>query len=198
MRTHYSARLAGTRLAVVTLVGLLALDARRVAAQDTTAGLVQDTSAGAVTDTTPMTLVVAVFPGPSGAAQAMGDMKTAHRTDHFQSYAVVSKDSKGKVNVQQKQGKKGAAANSTSTKAIDGAIALLGHPAQTALTPSDSSTGKKAGISAADAEKIGAILAPGSSAIVFVVADEYLDDMDSAMQQAHAKQVLDAKLQPQR
>ena len=40
------------------------------------------------------------------------------------------------------------------------------------------------------------MLTPGSSAIIFVVADPYVDGIDSAMHQAHAAQVLDAQVLP--
>jgi hypothetical protein len=40
------------------------------------------------------------------------------------------------------------------------------------------------------------MLAPGNSAIILVVAEPWLTDMDSAMEQAHPLQILDAQLLP--
>ena len=195
MRTYRSSCLAGIRLGLVMLAGPLALGVSSVAAQDTTAA-----RAAAAQDTTAMTLVIAVFPGQSAAKRAMHGMSKAQQVGHLEAYAVVSKDQKGKVSIiQAKRAKKGATPSSRrASNAVDGAVALLGR--RSATGPSDttgSAAGTKMGISQEDVDKIRSALTPGNSAIVFVVTDPRAGDMESAMQQAHAKQVVDAKLQPQ-
>ena len=80
---------------------------------------------------------------------------------------------------------------------MDGVVALLGRPPSGGLTDTAGYTaGTQAGISKPDVDKIQRMLTPGTSAIVFVVADLWVGDMNSAMREAHAKQVLDAKLLP--
>ena len=190
MRTCRSSYLAGVRFGLVLLAGPLALGVSSVAAQDT----------AAAQDTTAMTLVVAVFPGQTAAKQAMHDTSKAQQVRHLESYAVVSKDQKGKISIiQAKRAKKGAPSSSRrASQAVDGAVALLGRRSTTG--PSDTTgyaAGTQVGISQADVDKIRSMLTPGNSAIVFVVADPQVGDMESAMQQARAKQVVDAKLQPQ-
>ena len=199
MRTCRSSCLAGVRFGLVMLAGPLALGASSVAAQDTAAARA---AAAQAQDTTAMTLVIAVFPGQSAAKKAMHDVSKAQQVGHLEAYAVVSKDQKGKVSIiQAKRAKKGATPSSRrASNAVDGAVALLGR--RSAAGPSDTNTtgsaaGTQMGISQADVDKIRSMLTPGNSAIVFVVADPRVGDMESAMQQAHAKQVVDAKLQPQ-
>jgi uncharacterized membrane protein len=195
MRTYRSPCLAGVRFGLVLLAGPLALGVSSVAAQDTAS-----VQAAAAQDTTAMTLVIAVFPGQTAAKKAMHDMSKAQQVRHRESYAVVSKDQKGKISIiQAKRAKKGATPSSRrASQAVDGAVALLGRRSTTG--PSDTTgyaAGTQVGISQADVDKIRSMLTPGNSAIIFVVADPQVGDMESAMQQAHAKQVVDAKLQPQ-
>jgi uncharacterized membrane protein len=195
MRTYRSPCLAGIRFGLVMLAGPLALGVSSVAAQDTAAA-----RAAAAQDTTAMTLVIAVFPGKSAAKKAMHDMNKAQQVGHLEAYAVVSKDQNGKVSIiQAKRAKKSATPSSRrASQAVDGAVALLGR--RSATGPDDTTgyaAGTQAGISQADVDKIRSMLTPGNSAIVFVVAEPQAGDMESAMQQAHAKQVVDAKLQPQ-
>src|SRR5919199_3005988 len=181
MRTYRNSRLAGIGFGLVMLAGPLALGVRSVAAQDTAAA-----RAAAAQDTTAMTLVVAVFPGQSAAKRAMHGMSKAQHVGHLESYAVVSKDQKGKISIiQAKRAKKGAPSSSRrASQAVDGAVALLGRRSTTG--PSDTTgyaAGTQVGISQADVDKIRSVLTPGNSAIIFVVADPQVGDMESAMQQ---------------
>lgn len=187
MRTDRGSRRAGVHVRMAVVIGLLTLGAR--------AGAAQDTSAAQAQDTTPMTLVVAVFPDQAAATQAMSAAQAAPSADHLEYSALVSKDQSGGIRVRQKHGKKGASSDPRASKAVDGAIALLGHPANSPLRSTDSTAVSQAGLSQADANNLQAMLPPGGAAVIFVVAEPYASDMDSAMQQAHAKQVLDAKLQ---
>jgi len=190
MKTYRDSRVTGARFGPVMLAGILALGVRP--------GAAQGSEAMQARDTTRMTLIFAVFPGQTAAKQAMRDMKTAQQVGHLESYAVVSKDQNGNVIVQQKQGKRGATPSSSrASKSVDGVVALLGRSPSGGPTDTAGYTaGTQAGISKPDVDKIQRMLTPGTSAIVFVVADLWVGDMNSAMRQAHAKQVLDAKLLP--
>ncbi len=157
----------------------------------------QETGAVAAPDSAPISVIFVVFPGETGAQQAMDNMAATQQDQvvHLESYAVVSRDAKGGLSVHKEQGKSGAQASPRAGKTIDGVVALLGKTA--APTPPERTTGRnEAGISTANADKIQAMLTPGSSAIIFVVADPYVDGIDSAMHQAHAAQVLDAEVLP--
>jgi hypothetical protein len=191
MKGYRDSRVTGTRFGLVMLTGILALGARP--------GAAPGSEATQAPDTTRMTLIFAVFPGQTAAKQVMGDMKTAQQVGHLESYAVVSKDQNGHVSVQQKQGKKRATPSSSrASKSVDGVVALLGRTPSGGPTDTAGYTaGTQAGISKADVDKIQRMLTAGTSAIVFVVADSWVGDMRSAMEQAHAKQLLEAKLLPQ-
>jgi hypothetical protein len=57
-------------------------------------------------------------------------------------------------------------------------------------------TGSAVGIPRADINAIQSSLAPGTSAIVAVVDELWVADLERSLHQAHAKQVLDRKLAP--
>jgi hypothetical protein len=175
-------------------------------------------------DSAPVALILAVFPGPNGAQQAMRDPSMAQQLSSAQSYAVVSKDKKGKVNVQKRPGQKGRQSNARANNAIDGAIALLGKPPQTGANadtnanpnananpsananpnanPSanagaqPSGAASQAGMSQADADKLSSALPAGNSAIILVVDDPSVAAADSTMSQAHAQDVTNVVLVP--
>jgi hypothetical protein len=188
------------------LTGLLMARGPLAVAQDRTAAQAQDSA--------PMTLIVAVFPEPTGAGQAMSQMPSAQKAQ-VQSYAVVSKDANGKVKVQDKKSKKGAQ-GARANQSVDGAVALLGQrPNQggnanaARQNPSDrqnapnqqnpsqqTASAQQAGVSQADADKISAMLPPDNSAIILVVPATDVAPMDAALQQASPNQVVGAELVP--
>jgi hypothetical protein len=188
MRTHCGTRHVTVLLGLGAFAALLAGSARVSAAQDA--------ATTAASDTAPMSIIVAVFPGPTGADQAMNSMNPG-QTANVESYAVVSKDKSGHVKVHQKHAKKGSRHAAQANQAIDGAIALLGHPLrgdQQSNAPSQAEM--QAGLSPDNMGQVEHILLPDNSAIVFVVDTPDVSNVDSAMQQAHASQVMDAKIQP--
>jgi uncharacterized membrane protein len=179
MKTYRDSRLIGACFGLIMFVGFLALGVRP--------GVAQRSDATQAQDTTRMTLIFAVFPGQSGAKQAMDEMERAQKekVEHLESYAVVSKDQKGNIKVQEKRGE------------IDGVVALLGRgPTGGPNDTATSAAGNPAGISKANADKIRNMLTTGNSAIMLLVPASHVGDMHSMMEQAHAKQVLDAKLLP--
>jgi hypothetical protein len=184
------------------LTGLLVLGAHPAAAQGRSGAQAQDT--------TPATVIFAVFPGPAGATNALNDRATARELGR-ESYAVVSKDRNGKVSVQKRHerssaptaGAAGAAARSATP--VEDVIVMLEAPAvDTTGRPADSSgyaaggrrtAGTRTSLSQADTRKVQDALEPGTSAIVLVVADPSVDSVNSTMQKARAKQVVNAPVQ---
>jgi len=179
MKTDRNSRLTGARLGLAMLAGLLALGVRPGAAE--VRGVAQ------AQDTTPMTLIFAVFPGQTGAKRAMDKMERGQKekVGHLETYAVVSKDQEGNIKVQEKRGK------------IDGVVALLGRvPTGGPNDTATSAAGNPAGISKENADKIRKTLTAGNYAIMLLVPASHKGDMNSIMEQAHAKQVLDAEFLP--
>jgi uncharacterized membrane protein len=171
-------------LAALGLVCLVAAGARPAAAQQPTGGQVSDSA--------PMALIVAVFPDQAGAGQAMKQMPSDQKAQ-VHSYAIVSKDANGKVTVKDHKSRKGAQ-GARANKTINGAVALLGQSPQ--QSGRDSTSGKKAGMSQADANKVSAVLPPDNSAVLLVVPATETSPMDAALQQANPTQVMDAEVVP--
>jgi uncharacterized membrane protein len=147
-------------------------------------------------DSTPMSLVYAVYDGEKGANEAYAAMKDAQQKGviRIDSFAVISKDQKGRVHVKSTQ-KKGA-----RTGAVIGAlIGVLGGPAGAVAGAAAGGgigylTGNAVGIPRDRIEEIKSSLTPGSSAIVAVVEERWVSDLESSLRAAQAKQVLDSKL----
>jgi hypothetical protein len=97
------------------------------------------------------------------------------------------------VNVKNRKSRKGAQGD-RANKTIDGAVALLGESPQ--QSGRDSTGGKKAGMSQSDANKVSAMLPPENSAVLIVVPATDTSPMDSALQQSHPTQMMDAELVP--
>lgn len=171
-------------LSALGLMCLVAVGARPVVAQQP--------AGGQVSDSAPMTLIVAVFPDQATAGQAMKQMPSDQKAQ-VQSYAVVSKDANGNVKVKDRKAKKGAQGD-RANKSIDGAVALLGQSPQ--QSGRDSTSGKKAGMSQSDANKVSAMLPPDNSAILIVVPATETSPMDAALQKAHPTQVMEAEVVP--
>jgi hypothetical protein len=173
MRTYRSACLTGV------LAGLLAVSSAHPAIGEVR-------GIGPAQDTTRMTLIISTFPGTAGAKQALDNMRRDQpaMVGQLKSYGVVAMDQKGNVTVQEQHGK------------VDGVVALLGKPPSGGAM--DSAAANRAGLSAANAEKVRGMLTPGSSAIILMVPAAHASEMDSAMKQAHAQHVMDTPLQPGR
>lgn len=173
MRTYRSACLTGV------LAGLLAVSTVHPAVGEVR-------GIGPAQDTTRMTLIISTFPGTAGAKQALDNMRRDQpaMVGQLKSYGVVAKDQKGNVTVQEQHGK------------ADGVVALLGKPPSGGAM--DTAAANRAGLTAANAEKVQRMLTPGSSAIILMVPASHASEMDSAMKQAHATRVMDTPLQPAR
>jgi len=138
------------------------------------------------------TLVYAVYNGQDTATEVFKTMKSAqHDTgERIESYAVVSKDLKGKVTVRD-QRKRDAGVGAV----LGGVIGLLGGPAGVAAGAAAGGavgylTGEAVGIPRDKVESMKASLTPDSSALVVVLEDKWVKDAERDLNQAHARAVI--------
>jgi uncharacterized membrane protein len=148
---------------------------------------------------TAQSLVYAVYDQETGALDAFKAMQQAQRERviRMQSYAVISKDTKGKVHVQRSNQKKGTIAGTV----IGGLIGALGGPAGAAVGATAGgvagrATGEAVGIPTQDIKTIKQSLSPGSSALIAVVDERWADDLSRSLQQTEARRVLESKIEP--
>jgi uncharacterized membrane protein len=144
----------------------------------------------------PQSLVYAVYDSPNGAADAFKAMKETQKKGviHIDSYAVVSKDDKGKVHVHSTQ-KKGARAGAV----VGALVGAIGGPAGAAVGAAAGGgigylTGNAVGIPKQDIDTIKTSLQPGTSALIAVTDEMWVADLEQSLREAQAKQVLDRKL----
>jgi uncharacterized membrane protein len=138
------------------------------------------------------TLVYAVYDGQDTATQAFKTMRSAQGEtgERIESYAVVSKDLKGKVTVRD-QRKRDAGVGAV----LGGVIGLLGGPIGVAAGAAAGGTvgyltGDAVGIPRDKVESMEQSLTPGSSALVVVLNDRWVQDVERDMNQAHARAVI--------
>jgi uncharacterized membrane protein len=141
-------------------------------------------------------LVYAAYDGENSAGQVFKTMKANQKAtgEKILSYAVVSKDLKGKTRVRdqrERDAKVGAV--------IGGAIGVLGGPPGVAAAAAAGGsvgylTGNHVGISKDTVDKMKASLTPGSSALVVVLEDRWVEDVQKGLQQANARQVIAEKI----
>jgi len=138
------------------------------------------------------TLVYAVYDGQDTAAQAFKTMKSAqHDTgERIESYAVVSKDLKGKVRVHDQRSR------DTGVGAVlGGVIGLVGGPAGVAAGAAAGGavgylTGEAVGIPREKVDSMQSSLTPDSSALIVVLDDRWVQDVEHDLNQAHARAVI--------
>lgn len=137
-------------------------------------------------------LVYAVYAGENTATDVFKSMRSAQSStgERIEAYAVVSKDLKGKVRVRdQRRTDAGIGA------VVGGVIGLLGGPAGVALGASAGGavgflTGEAVGISRDNVNNMKQSLTPDSSALVVVLNDRWVRDVERDMKQAQARQVI--------
>jgi uncharacterized membrane protein len=144
----------------------------------------------------PQTLVYAAYDTEAGAKDAYNAMKQTQKEGviHIDSFAVISKDQKGRVHVHSTQ-KRGARAGAV----VGALVGALGGPAGAAAGAAAGGgigylTGESVGIPREDINAIKAALTPGSSALVAVVDERWVADLERSLHEAQAKQVLDHKI----
>jgi len=138
------------------------------------------------------TLVYAVYAGQDTASQVFKTMQSAQSStgERIEAYAVVSKDLKGKVRVRD-QRKTDAGVGAV----VGGVIGLLGGPIGVAVGASTGGalgflTGEAVGIPRDRVESMKQSLTPDSSALVVVLDDRWVQDVERDMNQAHARAVI--------
>jgi uncharacterized membrane protein len=170
-RTKFGAQF----ICVVVLVGL-ALSAQMRAAESQSS----------------QTLIYAAYDGEDTAGKVFQTMKANQKAtgEHIESYAIVTKDMKGKVHVRD-QRKKDARVGAI----LGGVIGVLGGPVGAVAGAAAGGsigylTGNEVGISKDMIDKMTASLTPGSSALAVVLDDRWVKDLEKEMQQAQARQVV--------
>jgi uncharacterized membrane protein len=155
------------------------------------AGVVSVAALGAADDRSE-TLIYAVYDGQDTATQVFKTMKSAQGStgERIESYAVVSKDLKGKVKIRD-QRRRDAGAGAI----IGGVIGLVGGPLGVAAGATAGGavgylTGDAVGISRDSVESMKQALVPDSSALVVVLNDRWVQDVERDMRQAQAREVI--------
>jgi len=139
------------------------------------------------------TLVYAVYDGQDTAGQVFKTMRAAQGSEtgeRIESYAVVSKDLKGKVRVRD-QRKRDAGVGAV----LGGVIGLVGGPAGVAAGAVAGGavgylTGEAVGIPRDKVDNMKASLTPNTSALVVVLDDKWVQDTEKSLRQANARTVI--------
>jgi uncharacterized membrane protein len=145
----------------------------------------------------PQTLIYAVYDGQDTAGKVFASMKSAQGAatgEVIESYAVVSKDAKGKVKVRD-QRKRDAAVGSL----LGGVIGLIGGPMGIAAGASAGGsigylTGDAVGIPREKVDSMKASLVPNSSALVVVLDDRWVTDVERQLKQAETRDVIASRI----
>jgi uncharacterized membrane protein len=142
------------------------------------------------------TLIYAVYDGEKSAGEVLKTMRKNQKDtgEHIQSYAVVSKDMKGKVRVhdqRERDAKVGAV--------LGGVIGVVGGPAGAVAGAAAGGslgylTGNEVGISKEIVEQMKTSLTPGSSALCVVLEDRWVQDVEKGLKQAQARRVIAEKI----
>jgi len=138
------------------------------------------------------TLIYAVYNGQNTASDVFKSMKSAQGStgERIESYAVVTKDLKGKVSVRD-QRRRDAGVGAI----IGGVIGLVGGPAGVAAGATAGGavgylTGDAVGIPRDQVETMKQSLTPDSSALVVVLNDRWVKDVERDLNQANARAVI--------
>ena len=138
------------------------------------------------------TLVYAVYNGQDTASQVFKTMQSAQKDtgERIESYAVVSKDLKGKVTVRDQRGRDAGVG-----AVLGGVIGLVGGPIGVVAGASAGGaagylTGDAVGIPRDKVESMKQSLTPDSSALVVVLEDKWVQDVEHDLNQAHARAVV--------
>jgi uncharacterized membrane protein len=138
------------------------------------------------------TLVYAVYNGQDTASQTYKSMQSAQGVtgERIESFAIVSEDLKGKVTVRD-QRKRDAGVGAI----LGGVIGLVGGPLGVAAGATAGGaigflTGDAVGIPRDKVESMKQSLTPDSSALVVVLNDRWVQDVERDLNQAHARAVI--------
>jgi uncharacterized membrane protein len=138
------------------------------------------------------TLIYAVYDGQDTATQVFKTMKSAQGDtgEHIESYAVVSKDLKGKVQVRDQRRR-----DTNVGAVLGGVIGLVGGPVGVAVGATAGGaagylTGDAVGIPRDKVESMKQSLTPDSSALVVVLEDRWVQDVERDLKKAQARAVI--------
>ena len=141
-------------------------------------------------------LIYATYEGEDTAGKVFETIKANQKAtgERILSYAVVSKDLKGKVHVRD-QRKKDAKVGAI----LGGVIGVLGGPAGAVAGAAAGGslgylTGNEVGISRENVETMKTSLTPGSSALAVILEDRWVQDVEKGLREAHARQVVAEKI----
>ena len=144
----------------------------------------------------PETLIYAAYNGQDRASEVFKTMKAGQGEtgERIESYAVVSKDLKGKVKVRD-QRKRDAGVGAV----LGGVIGLVGGPLGVAVGATAGGaagflTGNAVGIPRDKVESMKQALVPDSSALVVVLDDRWVQDVDRDLRQAQAREVIASQI----
>lgn len=142
------------------------------------------------------TLVYAVYNGQDTATDVFKTMRANQGStgERIEAYAVVSMDLKGKTRVRdQRKTDAGVGA------AVGGVIGLLGGPVGAAIGASAGGaigylTGEAVGIPRDRVQSMKQSLTPDSSALVVVLEDKWVKDVEHDLNHAHARAVIASQI----
>ena len=144
----------------------------------------------------PETLIYAVYNGQETAGQVFKTMQSVqHDTgERIESYAVVSKDLKGSVRVRDQRTRDAGVG-----AVLGGVVGLMGGPVGVAAGAATGGvvgylTGDAVGIPRDKVDSMKQSLTPDSSALVVVLEDKWVADVDKDMRQANARAVIASKI----
>jgi len=142
------------------------------------------------------TLIYAVYNGQDTATNVFKTMKSNQSStgERIEAYAVVSKDLKGNVKVRD-QRRRDAGVGAI----VGGVIGLLGGPVGVAAGASAGGavgylTGNAVGISRDTVDSMKQSLVPDTSALVVVLNDRWVQDVQRDMHQAETRQVIASQI----
>ena len=145
---------------------------------------------------TSQSLVYAVYDGQDTASQVFKTMVQGQSStgERIESYAIVSKNLKGKVRVRD-QRKRDAGVGAI----LGGVIGLIGGPIGVAAGATAGGavgylTGDAVGISRENVDSMKQSLTPNSSALVVVLNDVWVQDVERDLNQAHARAVIASQI----
>jgi uncharacterized membrane protein len=144
----------------------------------------------------PQSLVFAAYDTEGGAQEAFDAMRQTQKEGviRIDSFAVISKDQNGRVRTRSTQ-RRGARAGAV----VGALVGVLGGPAGVAVGAAAGGglgylTGSAVGIPRDDINMIKSNLTPGSSALVAVIDERWVLDLERSIRETQVKQVMDRKL----
>ncbi|HTQ09175.1 MAG TPA: DUF1269 domain-containing protein [Fimbriimonadaceae bacterium] len=142
------------------------------------------------------TLIYAVYDGEKTASQVFQTIRKNQKAtgERIESYAIVSKDVKAKTHVLDQRQR-----DATVGAILGATIGVLGGPPGVVAGAAVGGgagylTGEAVGIPRETIEEMKASLTPGTSALIVVLDNKWVQDVDKALRQASARHVVAAQV----